>query len=401
MADSSYSILIPTYNRAPFVERLLSFLSHAGITAPVVIADGSDDEHRERNSDLILRKQRDGLDVRHFVARPGTCIEKAHNCQFGYVPRLSLAIKEIHTPFVQLLCDDCFVSPEFLDEATNILQSEPTTSAVIGQIWTVWLDKTRTTTQTNGPCELINLVGPIIPRAGTSALERLVGNAHNHQLNTLWSMHRRDHLTHMLEAGRDATLAIANAKDTTAQPGHAEEFGLDFLHAVAINLIALIQGNVRFVPRLNLGHQIHADNWGLKLNPSGPGLNEVIMGPNWSLMAAPFIKMAANLLSKQDAISEDEAMTVVQSFLLHAASPQITHNANLRFQKISDNACGSSEHHCLREYLKGVPGLQRSVRAIRARRRAYLQTKRDKRDRRLAEASDVKRVLDFLENGPS
>ena len=53
--DTSYTMVVPTYNRAGLLSRLLDYLEAEGAWFPLLILDSSAEEIRRHNADRIAR----------------------------------------------------------------------------------------------------------------------------------------------------------------------------------------------------------------------------------------------------------------------------------------------------------------------------------------------------------
>jgi hypothetical protein len=398
-SGADYTVLVPTYNRPQFLERLLRYFIHVRVQAPVLVADGSGDDGRKENDSVIARHRGAGLDVHHFVPGADPMLVSAGDCKFGYMPRLDLAMAEITTPFVHLLCDDCFASPEFFAAAAQVLRTDPQVSTVIGQLWTLTLDPTRQYTATYGKVQEMRLAGSGGTRVGKSALDRLIANANAPTMNILWAMHRRDHLAAFFKAGRAATRAVAENAEHLGLPTQAEEWALDYWHGIMINVFAMIRGNVQHVPHLMLGHQYHADNWGLQLS-RGPRLNEAIMRPYWGLMAEPYVDATSSLLAASEGVSKEAARSAVLYGMWHDMARRISHIADLRLRELpkSEIRLKSKDRH---SGLKRIPGARVAAHAVLAQFQKYRRTKKLREDRALMEAPEMRTLREFIERDPN
>jgi hypothetical protein len=399
ISAASYTVVVPTFNRPQFLDRLLRYFARTRLMAPILIADGSRNDALRANQALIAQAQKEGMSVGHYIPPADPDIVSAGTCRFGYIPRLDLAMSQITTPFVHLLCDDCFASPEFFAAAAGILESDRSTSTVIGQMWTLTLDRTRTTTSTYGSIKELHLAASGGTRPGKSGLARLIGNnAGVGPMNVLWAMHRREHLVLFLRAGSAATRAVVENARYFDTPDAAEEWALDYWHGSMINVFALVNGNVRHVPHLMLGHQHHADNWGLQLS-RGPRLNEAIMRPYWAMMSRPYLDAAAGLLAEMDGLSLDDARSAVQYGMWRDMARRIGYIADLRLREINVDD-GAVPERVGRTWLKQIPGARMTVRAVLAQFSKYQAAMRLRKERPLMDAPEIRLLCEFIENDP-
>jgi glycosyltransferase domain-containing protein len=393
---AGYTVLVPTYNRPPFLERLFRYFLHARLDAPILIADGSQGEALAKNKALVAKYRDEGLDIGHFIPPPDPQLVGVGSCRFGYAPRLNLALREVTTPYVDLVCDDCFVSPEFLNAAARLLDGDSSISTVVGQMWTMTLDRERESTSLYGSIQEFNLAGTGGLKAGNTAVERLIANIDSAAMNSLWAMHRRDNLALVFGVAQSAIDAlIGNAKDDDL-PGPAEEWALDFLHGTMVNMVAMISGGVRYVPHLMLGHQYHADNWGLQLS-RGPRLDDAVMRRYWTLISAPYISGAAALAVKADGIAAEEAGVVVQAFLCKDMARRMSHAANLKVQSLGTQPVAKMNESLLRRILRKIPGLRMVAIFVGRAPSLYRKKIQRGRDRKLSDVPEIRLLRNFIE----
>lgn len=127
MSTELLTVLIPTYERARYVERLLNYLAKAGLRCRVVVADDSTE----------------GVNVlKEAVARANDHFK----CEYRQFPRLPWYRKcyetlvSVETPLVVLLADDDFLVPATLERAANRLAAEPDIALAHGEAMCIALE---------------------------------------------------------------------------------------------------------------------------------------------------------------------------------------------------------------------------------------------------------------------
>ena len=393
---TDYTVVVPTYNRAPFLERLFRYFVRAGLQAPLLVADGSEDEGLRANTALIEKYRREGLQIEHYIPPRDPKLVAVGSCRFGYAPRLNLALRGVKTPFVDLLCDDCFASPEFLESAALLLRTDNTASTVVGQMWTITLDLARQSTSLYGPVQQFSLAETGGIHKGKTALQRLIATAGSGAMNSLWAMHRRDNLIRVFGAAQEAIDVLIENRQEADPPGAAEEWALDFLHGTIVNIVSLIDGAVRHVPHLMLGHQYHADNWGLQLS-RGPRLNEAIMRRYWALISAPYIESAVKMIIEKEDVSPDDARIAVHAFFWKDMARRLNHTANLRIQSLAGEP-DAAQASAPRRHLRRIPGLRAAGRSVLGLPALYRDAKRRRYDRDLSQTAELRFLRAFIES---
>lgn len=390
-------VVVPTYNRPRFLRRLLKYCHLEKLTSPILVADGSSHDNRIENASVIAEFTARGMDVVHFVPPEGSIPVSSGTCQFGYGPRLDLALRDRTEPFIHMVCDDCLVSRQFVEEAASILERDDQTSVVVGPIWTYLLDAERKTTALYGALQSLNVSNVGGTRPGRTATERLALNAQDYMLNTSWATHRRENLIPYLRTATEACRQLLDIDERAGPPGQAEEFGLNFLFGYVLNLFSLVQGNVRPCPYLMLAHQYHAENWGLYLG-QGPQLSEVMAGPYWSAMLTPYLDFVATSLVQKDGLTPEASRSVVLAALGLDISRKLEHASRTSLNKQAPSVTSGSSAGW-RQSAKRLPGLTTVVRQVR--RVAQLRRVANERShvQRLAQASDIVFLRHFIEDG--
>ncbi len=106
------SLIVPTFQRQPFLRRLAYFYSAYPVS--LIIVDGTDGSAWSEASNLSTNI--------HYIHRPG---EPIHD-------RISLALNKVNTPYAAWLGDDEFQLPSGLIRSAEILNADSTVNTVMG-----------------------------------------------------------------------------------------------------------------------------------------------------------------------------------------------------------------------------------------------------------------------------
>ncbi len=383
------TILIPTKNRHAFLVRLLRYLDRIFYLRQeqprIFIADGSSDDVFALNAGEI---EQSALSITHWQPPKDINTSKAGNCRFFYIPRMALAIDEIKTPYVQLLCDDSFVGAEFLDRAIWILGADPGISTVVGQTWVLSLDEDRDTTRQYGSITGMHLAEMTPPKYAATALERVMLNPDFGALNnSIWSMWRREVLSGYLKAGFAATQTLFTGIPGY-MPGLEEEWTLDFIHGMMAPVFQLIAGNVAYVPKMMFGHQVHGNNLGLHLF-RGPKFQEAAARPYFGLIVGSYLSSAAALLIGSGAGAEAARIAVAQGLWSHMARRLPGWIEERRTRVLPPEPVSGGK----RAWVGAIPGLRPAAKAISIWHAAGVK----KIESSLMEGQDIVLLRRFLE----
>ena len=118
MADSNFSLIIPTRFRPGHVERLFRYFLRHSQRFPIILADGSEGNVHAEYCRVVNEAQRQGLNIDHFVSP-----------ELNYSNRVLAALRRVNTAHVNLTADDDFISPDFLIEASRRLHDNSSVAA--------------------------------------------------------------------------------------------------------------------------------------------------------------------------------------------------------------------------------------------------------------------------------
>jgi glycosyltransferase domain-containing protein len=125
------TLVVPTYRRARFLDRLLDFAQATQCPFPIVVADSSDGPDAVRNAARIA------------ACRPPLRVElQSHTC--GLMEKMARAVEGVTTPFCGLWADDDLQLPEGLRACLEFLEGNPDYASCMGRLVAVRRHKTDT-----------------------------------------------------------------------------------------------------------------------------------------------------------------------------------------------------------------------------------------------------------------
>jgi len=116
------TIVIPTYNRSALLHRLLTYYSQESFPHPIIVADSSKPDSSQKNRKTV-EKLSSKLRVRYIHFEPSTEI----------FVKITQAIKEVGSTYVNLCADDDFIVANSLARAIHFLDTHPDYVAVGGR----------------------------------------------------------------------------------------------------------------------------------------------------------------------------------------------------------------------------------------------------------------------------
>jgi glycosyltransferase domain-containing protein len=184
-----FSLVIPTYNRPQFLERLLHYYVDQNFSHPIVVADSSSGSALEANQKLITSFQ-GSLSITYRVFSPDTA------------PYLKLAatIRSLEDKYVAICADDDFIVPDALDRCVDFLEENADWAIAHGRTTAVRVLDTGEGNEIVGaytyPQRTIDSADPV---------ERLEDHLRCYTA-TYYSVHRRTQLAKNLQLANDQTI---------------------------------------------------------------------------------------------------------------------------------------------------------------------------------------------------
>lgn len=108
------TILIPTYNRPRYLERLLDYYHDSQVAYKIIVADGSSDEMKKANRETVS-----SFPVLKILHLDRYSPETAFNI------RLSDALNHVDTKYCVICADDDFITPNGISQSADFLEKNP------------------------------------------------------------------------------------------------------------------------------------------------------------------------------------------------------------------------------------------------------------------------------------
>ena len=125
--DQTLCLLIPTFNRTYFLERLLRYLTKVGFPHPIIIADSSSASASEANR-RVATSLRQGLDIHYASYSPETY-------PFS---KIAHALDTIESKYSVMCADDDFIVPRAVEQCVRFLEANPDYAVAHGRTMSVY-----------------------------------------------------------------------------------------------------------------------------------------------------------------------------------------------------------------------------------------------------------------------
>lgn len=311
------TILIPTMNRSDFLIRLLHYYRDLDFQGCIIIGDSSDIAHAERIKKAIKAfKGKLNIIYQEYPTNlnEAMCLHKMQD--------------SVSTPYAVYVADDDFLVPSALEQCASFLDTHPEYSSAHGIAATLRL-------QASGAYWEVAWVAPYQQPVleEESASQRLTNLLSNY-LVTIFSLHRTEYRREMY---RDVPLLTDRRLAAELYPC----------------CVSVIQGKVKGVDCLYLMRQAHDQRYQL------PGKKkEWVRSANFISSYPIFLDSLAKELVKQDGISMDEALKVVErassSYLDSFVEPLLSRYGIPRLMQIA-------------RYIPGAPQVWRALQSLNRR----------------------------------
>ncbi|MBU0536363.1 MAG: TIGR00180 family glycosyltransferase [Nanoarchaeota archaeon] len=113
MKKSDYTLIVPTYNRPDYLERVLSYFQKKGVESRIIIADSSLPRYKKRNEEVIKKI---GIHVDYL----GDFDYKIHPHR-----KLAFTINKVKTKYCVMCADDDFIVPKTIEKSIRFLDKNP------------------------------------------------------------------------------------------------------------------------------------------------------------------------------------------------------------------------------------------------------------------------------------
>ena len=265
---SKISLLVPSLNRAEFLKRLLNYYREVNFQGHILIGDSSN-ESQSAQIKLAIKRLGDSLTVKYFE-----CRELNDSEAIGFLSH------QATTPYVAFVADDDFLIPEGIADAISFLDNHDDYSVAHGQAALFVLNASGAYGELDG-----------IANYSLRSLEQITASDRlkthlNQYFVTLFSVHR-------VEQHRSAYKDISNLTDKS-------------FTELLPSCMASIQGKVKQLDSLYLIRQAHDARYFL------PGFMDWISKSGWPDSYEMFRNSLAMELAARDAISGEEAKTIIQ-----------------------------------------------------------------------------------------
>jgi glycosyltransferase domain-containing protein len=218
--SAKLTVVIPTYNRAPFLERLLGFAREVHFPFWLQVADSSNEENRKQNEAFVgIHSAALGIGYSHF------------DC--GLMEKLFRSVESITTPYCCFWADDDFQLPEGLLSCLCYLDQHEDYGSCMGQFLAVRRNEADTDV----------FLETYPSRDESSAVERVLRWSENFYSN-FYAVYRTPLLLEMLRA---ATKASCYER-------------CRIIPEVLMGQMALLLGRQKMLEELSIVYQMHPGN---------------------------------------------------------------------------------------------------------------------------------------------
>ena len=279
-----YSLIVTTFNRTAFLDRLCRYYMQQSFRRPIIVADASAPEHVQAVQDAVERARAAGLDITY----------RQFPNHYADIHCLAEVLADLPTPLFAWVADDDFLVPETLERAAAVLNAQPDVAAATG--WGMTFS-----TVDHAACGVVRAVNSYgtPERLEQSARDRVIAHGRSYRPTT-FSLRRRDHaLAHYRVMGVND---LFNNK-TNRYGGFFGEF-FDSLGTVA-------RGRSVKVPGLMMVRQAHLAMTSASANAHFDAFHWV-SDPRWAGECALTVQTVGQYVAETDGISAAEGQEAVR-----------------------------------------------------------------------------------------
>lgn len=285
--------------------------------APIIVADGSDPQHATENAAIVSEFVDRGLSV--------TCF---HSPDTSFVRRLHSAARKVDTPMMQLVADDDFTSPEFIDAAGKILATDLSCSAVVGAATSF-----RLSADSSGEIQLFPIISGV-SRQEADGLSRILW-FEGEGKGSLFYAQRRTPLW------REITQAFCQIEEAAHEwRDHASAFLLGNMYEILQDHLSLISGKVRSIPHIMMCRQYHQGNAGGLAGKASDHLG-ILLEPRFPKLAQIYIAAMAEELAEISERSFKEEQRLAEALLFLRISPRLSPLVDGRISEFGPGLAGA------------------------------------------------------------
>lgn len=279
-----YSLLVTTFNRTAFLDRLCRYYVRQAFSRPIIVADASSEENSVKVRQSVQQAQDAGLNISY----------RLFPNHYADIHCLAEVLRDLPTPLFGWVADDDFLVPAALERAAAVLMADPGASSATG--WGMTFS-----TVDHAAYGTVRAVNSYLTpeRLEMTAKERVLAHGRGYRPTT-FSLRRRDHaLAHYEVMGSND---LFNNK-TNRYGGFFGEF-YDSLATVA-------RGRTVKVPGLMMVRQAHLGMTSTDAN-SKFDVFHWVSDPRWAGECALLIEKIGRIVSDMDGLSEAEGREAVR-----------------------------------------------------------------------------------------
>jgi glycosyltransferase domain-containing protein len=120
-STNNLSLVIPTYNRPSYLQRLLTYLKNQNVDYDIFIPDSSSDEIKTLNEDIINSFSR--LRITHL---------NHYSSETNFYHKIAQTVDFLNTKYTVLCADDDYITPKALNKSIDFLGKNSDYTAVGG-----------------------------------------------------------------------------------------------------------------------------------------------------------------------------------------------------------------------------------------------------------------------------
>jgi len=280
--DSTFALIIPTYQGTPFLRRCLEHLKSIQYLGYVILADDSTGQHREFVESCTSRYPELWIDL--HVYEHGT----------RFLDKLCQSMDRIRARFVMLCGQDDLVVPGAIERVVRALDADAGLSSARGRVARF---RIRRKEGDSGAEEVAIdfLQHPMRAYREARAVDRVLAHIRAYS-STLYSVHRRPGLIESLRRTEATTKNVI------------------FMQYLS-SCITVAQGRVECVDTLFLARQAHPASWAARLMRDSEHWPLLVASPNFSAYYHEFRSALLELLRGESEADERLSERIDEAFV--------------------------------------------------------------------------------------
>jgi len=278
-----FALLVPTYQGAPFLRRLLDFLDTERYPGYIVLSDNSSGEHRAFVESCPARYPGLWLDVQGYAP------------DIGFLDKLARTLETLTARNVMLCGQDDYVVPQTLETLLGVIEADSGLSCVRGRVARFLLRPVAGPAEK--PAASVHLNNyPMLPYEDPDPVQRVLAHLRGYT-STLYSLHRRERL---LDSFRFTDAATRNV----------------IFWQYLSSCVTVALGRVACLDELFLARQIHKRSWSATAtdNEHWPLL---VTSPSYSSYYQSFRNALIDFLVRRSGAEDDDGLgaSIDQAFV--------------------------------------------------------------------------------------